>query len=220
MFSYNASGDNGPNLSEWVRFLLGRVMEFQHIKIIYPTAPVQRYTPLSGALSNVWFDRRAISIDVSEDRKSLSEIYEKIDDLIQNEVELGVSPNRIIVGGFSMGGALALHTGYHLHCDLAGIFACSSFLNRDSIIYETLGQRIANETNLPELRMYHGARDTLVPLDWGKETHEKLTNLGVNGNFIPLDNAMHELKKKQIIDIRDWILKKLPPLKGEIRNKL
>lgn len=211
------SGDTGSNLAEWVRFLLGRHMDFEHIKMIYPTAPVQAYTPLSGELSHVWFDRRAITIEALENRKSLSQMYEKINDLIQNEVELGVSPSRIIIGGFSMGGALALHIGYHLNCDLAGIFACSSFLNRDSIIYETLRQSLAAGTSLPELRMYHGAKDKLVPLDWGKETYEKLTELGVNGNFIPLDNTLHELKKHQILDIRDWILKKLP---GEIQYKL
>ncbi|XP_039968455.1 lysophospholipase-like protein 1 isoform X1 [Bactrocera tryoni] len=206
----HGSGDTGSNLAEWVRFILGRDMDFEHIKIIYPTAPVQPYTPLSGQLSNVWFDRRAISIKALENRESLSLMYKKMNDLIQNEVDLGVLPNRIIIGGFSMGGALALHIGYHLNCSLAGIFACSSFLNRDSIIYETLEQKIVAENNFPELRMYHGAKDELVPLYWGKETFEKLTKLGVNGQFITLDNALHELKKQQILDIRDWILKKLP----------
>lgn len=215
----HGSGDTGSNLAEWVRFLLGHDMEFEHIKIIYPTAPVQSYTPLSGELSNVWFDRRSISVKAPENRKSLSKIYETINNLIQNEVDLGIAPSRIIVGGFSMGGALALHTGYHLRNDLGGVFACSSFLNRDSIVYESLGQRLASDSNFSELRMYHGARDTLVPLDWGKETYEKLSKLGVNGNFTTLDNALHELKKQQILDIRDWILKKVPTL-AEIQNKL
>ncbi|XP_053950175.1 lysophospholipase-like protein 1 [Anastrepha ludens] len=217
---FHGSGDTGSNLLEWIRFLLGRDMEFAHIKVIYPTAPFQAYTPLGGESSNVWFDRRSISIDALEDRKSISRIYEKVCDLIKNEQELGISPNRIIVGGFSMGGALALHTGFHLNTDLAGVFACSSFLNSDSIVYESLSQKLGTEFLLPEMRMYHGDRDTLVPLEWGKGTYEKLIQLGAKGNFISLDNTLHELKKRQLLDIQEWILKKLPPLESESRNKL
>lgn len=68
-----------------------------------------------------------------------------------------------------MGGALSLHTGYHVNQDLAGVFACSSFLNDNSIVFETLRNR-RNHTNpkpLPKLLMYHGERDSLVPLSWG-----------------------------------------------------
>ncbi|CAD6994791.1 unnamed protein product [Ceratitis capitata] len=216
----HGSGDTGSNLVQWIRFLLGRDMDFGHIKVIYPTAPLQPYTPLSGEQSNVWFDRRAISIDVLENRKSISQIYDKINDIINNEAELGITSNRIVVGGFSMGGALALHTGFHLNKNLAGIFACSSFLNRDSIVYESLSQTLETGSDLPELRMYHGVKDTLVPLDWGKETFDNLTRLGVKGKFIPLDNTLHELKKREIVDIHDWILKKLPALPEELPNKL
>lgn len=69
-----------------------------------------------------------------------------------------------------MGGALALHSGFHLNHELAGVFACSSFLNDNSIVYETLSKRQKQRINtpLPKLLMYHGARDSLVPIAWGK----------------------------------------------------
>lgn len=41
-------GDTGSNLVEWIRFLLGKDMQFPYIKVIIPTAPVQPYTPLNG----------------------------------------------------------------------------------------------------------------------------------------------------------------------------
>lgn len=124
--------------------------------MVYPTAPVQPYTPMDGMLSNVWFDRKEITIDAKEDRLSLAKIYESVNELIRNEVDKGISPSRIIVGGFSMGGALALHTGYHLNQKLGGVFAMSSFLNNNSIVYDSI--KNSTERTLPKLLMFHGDR--------------------------------------------------------------
>ncbi|XP_034487794.1 lysophospholipase-like protein 1 [Drosophila innubila] len=217
---FHGSGDTGPNLLEWVRFLLGRELDFGHIRIVYPTAPTQKYTPLNGQPSTVWFDRRSVNIAAQESRKSMSECYNIVQQLIQTEVDNGIPLNRIIVGGFSMGGALALHTGYHLNTDLAGVFAHSSFLNRQSVVYESLTNRKEPIDTLPELHMFHGERDTLVPMEWGRETWESLKKLGVSGTFTPLKNTLHELKNKSLLDLEEWILQKLPPLKNEVQNKL
>jgi len=217
---FHGSGDTGSNLIEWVRFLLGREMEFPHIKIVYPTAPLQPYTPMGGAESNVWFDRKAISIEALESRKSMSKIYESVHELINNEVSEGIPVNRILVGGFSMGGALALHTGYHLNTDLCGVFACSSFLNRDSVVYDSLKNRTNPGSSLPELKMFHGDSDSLVPSEWGEESFKKLNELGVQGDFTILKNTFHELKKRELLDLQTWIWKKLPQTTMNVQNKL
>lgn len=58
--------------------------------------------------------------------------------------------------GFSMGGTLSLHTGYHLNRNLGGVFSLSSFLNSQSIVYESLE---SNPTGpFPPLKMFHGER--------------------------------------------------------------
>lgn len=121
-----------------------------------------------------------------------------------------------------MGGALALHSGFHVNQELAGIFACSSFLNDDSIVFETLRTRKTQENPgpLPKLLMFHGDRDNLVPLSWGRESFEELVQLGVDGEFKPLKNTLHELKAKQLRDTHEWIMTQLPPLDSDIVNKL
>ncbi|XP_017130943.1 lysophospholipase-like protein 1 [Drosophila elegans] len=215
---FHGSGDTGPNVLEWVRFLLGRDLEYPHIKILYPTAPLQKYTPLDGELFNVWFDRRSVNIAAPENKKSLSQCYDAVNQLIDEEVASGIPLGRIIVGGFSMGGAVALHTAYHLRPSLAGVFAHSSFLNRGSVVYDSLESSKATE--LPELRMFHGERDTLVPKDWGLETFEALKKLGVKGTFHPLRNTLHELKTASLKDLEQWIQEKLPPLENQVLNKL
>lgn len=55
-----------------------------------------------------------------------------------------------------MGGSLALHTGYHLNQNIAGVFALSTFLNAQSIVYDSLEGK--NSSQLPKLKMFHGER--------------------------------------------------------------
>lgn len=134
-------------------------MEFPHIKVVFPTAPVQSYTPLDGMLSNVWFDRKSVSIEAKEARSSLAKAYNIVNDLIQAEIKKGISPNRILIGGFSMGGALALHGGFHVNQNIGGVFALSAFLNHNSIVYDSLKNRKkAENSKLPKLLMFHGDR--------------------------------------------------------------
>jgi phospholipase/carboxylesterase len=152
-----SSGDTGNNLIEWIKFLLGRNLDVPHVKFIYPTAPVQKYTPMGGEYSNVWFDRKSISIEALECRKSMATIYETVNEIIKRETEgCGIPAKRVVVGGFSMGGCLAMHTGFHLNQDIGGVFALSAFLNQDSIVYESLEASDVN--SLPKLRFFHGER--------------------------------------------------------------
>ncbi|CAH0746038.1 unnamed protein product [Diatraea saccharalis] len=136
VFYFHGSGGSGDNMKEWVRLMSD--FTFPHINIVYPTAPAQSYTPAGGLLSNVWFDRADISIEVPEKLDSISEIEKEVRYLIQKENEASIPCNRIVVGGFSMGGCLALHTAYRWVRDVAGVFAFSSFLNDNSIVYEDL----------------------------------------------------------------------------------
>uniref|UniRef100_A0A182NCW8 palmitoyl-protein hydrolase n=1 Tax=Anopheles dirus TaxID=7168 RepID=A0A182NCW8_9DIPT len=205
----HGSGDTGNGLTEWIRFLLGKDLEFPHIKVIIPTAPVQPYTPMGGENSNVWFNRKRIEMDCPEIRTSLASIYDTVNEMLVRELAAGVPLNRIVVGGFSMGGALALHAGYHLNRDLGGVFAISSFLNTGSIVYDSLGC-VAPEEHLPELLMMHGERDTLVPLEWGQTAFDELAKLGVRGQFVPHRSAMHEIKKDQLLRVIDFVQKIIP----------
>lgn len=84
----------------------------------------------------MWFDRKSISQKAPEVKESIEKICKTTSELIDKEVESGVSLNRIIVGGFSMGGALSMYLAYRYKTSLAGCVAASSFLNDNSIVYE------------------------------------------------------------------------------------
>ncbi|MBN3306057.1 LYPL1 protein, partial [Amia calva] len=202
------SGDTGPGLREWVRDVLKQDLAFPHIRVIYPTAPLRPYTPMRGAPSNVWFDRHKISKDCPEHLESIESMCRSLSGLIEEEVKAGIPKERMIIGGFSMGGAMALHLACRYHADIAGIFALSSFLNKDSVVYQVLKK---NQSPVPELFQCHGKPDQLVLYQWGEETNGLLKASGMKTSFQAFPNLQHELSRPELEQLKSWILNKLPP---------
>lgn len=93
------SGSSGADMKEWVRLMVSN-FSFPHIKVMYPTAPLQPYTPAGGQMSQVWFDRADISNKVPEVSASLAKIEVEVKNLIKQENDAGIPTNRIIVGKF------------------------------------------------------------------------------------------------------------------------
>ncbi|XP_039507182.1 lysophospholipase-like protein 1, partial [Pimephales promelas] len=112
-------------------------------------------------------------------------------------------------GGFSMGGAMALHLVSRYQPDVAGIFALSSFLNKDSVVYQAVEN--ATQRPLPELLQCHGTADELVFHSWGKETNSLLEKAGLNTSFHSFPDLNHQLCRQELELLRSWILKKLSP---------
>ncbi|XP_011169739.1 lysophospholipase-like protein 1 [Solenopsis invicta] len=208
IFFFHGSGGTAEDLKEWVNILNRGKLQFPHIKLIYPSAPSQPYTPINGMEQNVWFDRLAITNQVPEHLNSIDSMCGNVSDLIDREVADGIPPGRIILGGFSMGGCLALHLAYRHRTDVAGCFAMSSFLNKKSIIYEYL--KMNPEHSKVPLVQYHGTVDSLVPIEWGEESAKNLQDLGVNVKFVPLKNVEHELSREEIESWKNWLLDILP----------
>ncbi|XP_021574283.1 lysophospholipase-like protein 1 isoform X3 [Carlito syrichta] len=160
----HGSGDSGQGLRQWIKQVLSQDLRFQHIKIIYPTAPPSVF---------------------------------------------------LLLGGFSMGGCMAMHLAYRNHRDVAGVFALSSFLNKASAVYQALQK---SDGVLPELFQCHGTADELVLHSWGEETNSMLKSLGVNTKFHSIPDIYHELSKIELEKLKSWILTKLPG-KMEIQDE-
>ncbi|OCT79428.1 lysophospholipase-like protein 1 isoform X1 [Xenopus laevis] len=203
----HGSGHSGQGIKSWIREILKQDLAFKHIKVIFPTAPTRPYTLMNGALSSVWFDRYKISVHSPEHLESLDSMCRDLTSLINEELKMGIEKNRILLGGFSMGGAMAMHLAYRYHKDVAGVFALSSFLNNGSILYQALKEA---KSSLPELFQCHGVADKLVLHKWGEETNNTLKSLGVNTLFHSFPNLYHELNLAELEQLRSWILQKLP----------
>ncbi|CAL1610797.1 unnamed protein product [Knipowitschia caucasica] len=206
----HGSGDTGQGLRAWVRDVMKPDLSFPHIRVIYPTAPQRPYTPMRGAPSNVWFDRMKISRDSPEHLSSIDAIAESLGSLIQDEVNAGIPKHRIIIGGFSMGGAMALHLACRFHTDVAGVFALSSFLNKDSVAFQAVEQRCRSLLPVPELLQCHGTGDDLVLHEWGQDTAARLQAAGMKCSFRSYSGLQHQLYGPEMELLRGWILSRLP----------
>ncbi|KAJ8737050.1 hypothetical protein PYW07_000321 [Mythimna separata] len=206
---FHGSGSSGADMKEWVRLMVSN-FSFPHLKVLFPTAPLQPYTPMGGQMSNVWFDRAGISPSVPEQLESIAKIEVEVKDLIKKENDAGIPTNRIIVGGFSMGGALALHTGYRWEKNVAGVFAFSSFLNHNSAVYHELKQSAGGQ--LPPLLQIHGNKDDLVDFEWAKQSFNSLKELGVQGEFHVMELLGHSINRRGTKLIKEWIDKHLPEI--------
>ncbi|XP_022364547.1 lysophospholipase-like protein 1 isoform X3 [Enhydra lutris kenyoni] len=202
----HGSGDSGQGLRKWIQQVLNQELTFQHIKIIYPTAPPSSTVGPS-------FVRFKISNDCPEHLESINVMCQVLTDLIEDEVKSGIKKSRILVGGFSMGGCMAMHLAYRNHQDVAGVFALSSFLNKTSAVYQALRD---GDGVPPELFQCHGAADELVLHSWGEETNSMLRSLGVSTKFHSFPGVYHELSRAELENLKSWILTKLP---GEVERQ-
>lgn len=203
----HGSGDTGYGVMSWLNFLnKDKDFTFPHIRIVYPSAPERPFTPLEGEVMSVWFDRKLIDPHVPED-PSVDQAANLIHELVEQEVKNGIPRNRILLGGFSMGGALSLYYGLQRNSNLAGLFALSSFLNDDSKVFQRLQNR---PQNLPPVLQIHGGRDVFIHHDWGKATCDKLRNLGVDITFHTIPDMPHELRPQVLDILRKWALKQVP----------
>lgn len=202
----HGSGDTGDGIRGWIKMLLARDLEIKNTKIIFPTAPLRPYTPMNGAMSTVWYDRKKIAPTVPECADEIEDSCIEVGKIIKQEIDSGIPKNKIAIGGFSMGGGLAYHLAYHFHRDIAGVFALSSFVNQDSIVYEVLKE---NKGQLPPLFACHGRKDQLVLHHWGVDTVEKLEALGVEVEFHDFPRLYHELGVEELRLLEQWLHKVL-----------
>uniref|UniRef100_A0A8C3P4Y9 palmitoyl-protein hydrolase n=1 Tax=Chrysemys picta bellii TaxID=8478 RepID=A0A8C3P4Y9_CHRPI len=187
-----AKCDTGPGVRAWIKQVLNQDLVFQHIKVIYPTAPARPYTPMRGALSTVWFDRWKISNECPEHIETIDSMCQVLTNVIDDEVKNGISKNRIILGGFSMGGGMAMHLAYRYHQDVAGVFALSSFLNKTSAVYQV--SKCQSFLQIP-----FGAQKQLKhSISWGVELINSRWSL-TPGNVLRTPSVYPALKQNSMV---------------------
>ena len=169
------------------------------IHFVFPHAPVQPVTLNQGISMNAWYDIYQLSIDAKEDEAGIEKSMQGLETLITEKFS-HIDPNRIILAGFSQGGALALHTLLHGNLEFGGLMALSAYLPlRDKI---QLAKRIPKQ----EIFMAHGILDETLPVYIGEMAKELLTNEGVKIDWRSYPMA-HQVCMDEIKDIREYLLK-------------
>ncbi|KAI9787893.1 MAG: hypothetical protein M1816_007379 [Peltula sp. TS41687] len=126
----------------------------------------------------------------------------------------GIAADRIVLGGFSQGAAMAIVAGLTYPATLGGIFAMSGYLLLPGKLRELVPKEDWNRET--SVWMAHGERDPLVRFEWGRVTAERLREWGYrNVEFRGYPGLDHSADPKEIDDLESWLRERLPEEEGE-----
>lgn len=171
------------------------------IRFIFPHAPIQPVTLNGGMAMRSWYDIKSLSIADREDADGVRESEQEVIKLIKRENARGIPTNKIVLAGFSQGGAVVLHTGTRYPEALAGIMALSTYLPvRDALPTE----KSAVNQNIP-IMMAHGSMDPVVVPQLGNISRDLLEAEGYKVKFHSYP-MQHEVCFDEVQDIRAWLI--------------
>lgn len=169
------------------------------IRYVFPHAPVRPVTINGGAEMRAWYDIVAIQRGAHEDEAGIRESGEAVAALIRREAERGIPADRVVLVGFSQGGAIALHAGLRYPEKLAGIVALSTYLPLRAAAAEFHAANSATP-----IFMAHGSLDPVIPAVLGEESAGFLADLGYEVQFKSYVMP-HSVCPEEVEDIRRWL---------------
>ncbi|HSN18751.1 MAG TPA: alpha/beta fold hydrolase [Gammaproteobacteria bacterium] len=171
------------------------------LRFVFPHAPVRPVTMNNGYPMRAWFDIVKIGVNQPRDLAGLQASQQAVEELITRENARGVPTARIVLAGFSQGGAVALYTGLQHPDRLAGIMALSTWLPNG----EGIDLQVSAGNGTTPIFYGHGAQDPIVPLQLGEQTRNWLTQKGcvINWHTYPMP---HSVSMEEIIHIRAWLI--------------
>jgi phospholipase/carboxylesterase len=184
--------------------MLGAVKKYT--RFVFPNAPKRAVTINNGMVMRAWYDIISTDINRRADALGVRDSEATVQKLIHAELEKGIPASRIVLAGFSQGGAIALHTGVRYPSALAGVMALSTYMPLPE-----LTDVEAHPANKPvPIFMAHGTFDTVVPLQLAQSSRSHLAQSGyhVDWHAYPIE---HALSPQEIGDIAGWLAQVLPP---------
>jgi len=173
------------------------------VRFVFPNAPIRPVTLNQGMRMRAWYDIAQLG-GGREDDAGIRSSQRSLEELIEREGARGIAPRRVVLAGFSQGGAIALQTGLRYRERLAGILALSTYL--------PLAATAATERNTahPDMPIFmaHGIHDPMIPLDRAERSREALEKLGypIEWHTYPMP---HSVCLQEISDIAAWLTRVL-----------
>jgi phospholipase/carboxylesterase len=143
------------------------------IHFVFPNAPVQPITINGGMKMRAWYDILEMSLERKVDIPGIYQSEKLVRQLIEQEMDKGISTEQILLAGFSQGGVIALHTGLRYPHKLAGIIGLSTYLPT----VEQLKTERSTANDATPIFMGHGILDAVVAIESGKAAYNALDSL-------------------------------------------
>lgn len=169
------------------------------LRFVFPHAPVRPVTINGGMSMRAWYDIVSFDAEGRADADGVRASTALLEALIEREVARGIPAERIVIAGFSQGGAIAINAAMHARRKLAGLMALSTYIAVPGAAVDGVGHR-----DLPVF-MAHGTFDPVLPLAWGRSSAEHLRASGYEVEWHEYPMA-HAVCMEEIRDIRAWLL--------------
>ena len=169
------------------------------VRYVFPNAPKIPVTINMGMVMRAWYDVRALG-GHTEDESGIRDSARWIADLVTREVTRGVPVKRVILAGFSQGGAMALFTGLRHAEALGGIMCLSAYLP----LAETLAEEANPANRNVPIFQAHGTQDAVVAYEMGQSTRDALSAAGYEVEWHDYPMA-HQVCGEELRDIGLWI---------------
>lgn len=181
------------------------------VRWVFPHAPVRPVTINGGYRMRAWYDIVTIGRRAPEDEAGIRQSAESIGALVRRERERGVAADRIVLAGFSQGGAMALFTALRWPERLGGVVGLSCYLP----LAASLAAEAHPANAAVPVFMAHGTLDPVVPTALGEGSRDVLRSRGydVEWHTYPMP---HSVCGPEVADLRGWLLRVLPALGGAV----
>ena len=179
-------------------------MPFEGVKWVFPTAPTIPVTLNGGMRMTGWYDINDLSIDnIKDDRDQTLASTEYVQGLIKEQVDSGVDASRVVIGGFSQGGVIALQTALRSKERLAGAVGMSTYLALRDDFPDAMSP---NAKDLPVF-LAHGTADQVLQYQYGVASHEHMTEkLGMTAvSFQTYQGMGHSACQEELQQLANFI---------------
>ncbi len=172
------------------------------LRFVFPHAPVRPVTINGGMAMRAWYDILGFDRGVPQDEAGIRASSAAVGELIRRESSRGIPTNRIVLGGFSQGGAISLFAGPRYPERLAGVLGLSCYM----LLEDTLPAERTRVNYSTPFFLGHGTQDPVVDLRRGSEARQLLEAGGypVEWREYPMP---HSVCPQEVLDIAAWLRK-------------
>jgi len=168
------------------------------LRFVFPHAPVQPVTINGGMAMRSWYDIVSFDSEGRADRAGVLASSDLLEGLIAREIDRGIAPEKIVIAGFSQGGAVAIHTALQTEHPIAGLMALSTYMALPDDAASAVSRK-----DLP-IFMAHGSFDPVLRMEWGRSSADRLIEVGFAIDWHEYPMA-HAVCPQEIADISHWL---------------
>lgn len=174
-----------------------------NIRFIFPHAPMMPVTINQGFVMRAWYDIKSDSIASEPDETRIRQSAALVDQIVEDQIAAGIAANRIVLAGFSQGGAIVLQAGLRQKHTMAGIMALSTYLP----LPEQLAAEKSDANQEIPIFLAHGAIDQVIPVDLAYTTRGHLEKVGYKPEWHEYEYMPHSVSLDEINHISEWLQK-------------